>query len=376
MLTHLCLDIYCEVYGFLTPLEVAATRSCTRAFHARLTGPDSRRVWAAAARHASLPDILARLPTARAADAFNAIYAVVRCGPPLWWSRWYARHPMRPVRVLQLACEHGWLEKVRWILGRFQIPAKFIHRGADAPLWRAWRNGHTEVVRWLLTTYPSQLLRPSVWSISALRTSCAKGHLDLIQILVAIGPHTTRIPYKDIVQASDVLTVACAHGHLAVARWLVSVFDMRSSINAAALAACHRGHITVVAWLMRATPLNQTTYASLMLSACAAGHLDIARLVHAECNSQSPQMDWLYVACKSGHFTLADWLMSTFDMSSHPVLLTEILLRLVGNLPAVRWLVRWINPADPRYAHLKSPVEIGCSRRRWLRYQFRYAAIP
>jgi hypothetical protein len=308
---------------------------------------------------------------------------------------------MRPVRVLQHACEHGWLEKAQWVLARFRISSRRLHGGADAPFWRAWRNGHTEVARWLIARSPVPLRALlSQRAARLLRACCSKGHLGLIQLLIATcDPVTSHVDHGIWfrVHLTDSLAVACARGHLEVVRWIMAhcTFGAGCSLYDALHGACRHGHLAVVAHLVAAAPEppKRVSYARLIRSACAAGHHDIARLVHEKFHKMHSrsynlleyEMSWMWEACRFGNFTTADWIMSTFDVSlvdpdQLATALKGMLLKLAGNLPAVRWLVRHfeISPDNPRYKWLDSRLWAAeaTPQCEWLRRQFKYAALP
>ncbi|KAM9765342.1 leucine-rich repeat serine/threonine-protein kinase 1 [Menidia menidia] len=86
------------------------------------------------------------------------------------------------VRLLYLATRHGDLESVHYLLkeARVSVPQEPSHSN---PAIVAAHHGHTSLVKALLDSVPAPQLRRDLLN-SMLATSCQKGHLDVVRLLV------------------------------------------------------------------------------------------------------------------------------------------------------------------------------------------------
>ena len=146
----------------------------------------------------------------------------------------------------------------------------------------------------------------------------------------------------DVTLLSEMLAVACGHGHLHIAEWLVGLggVDIHAGGEHAFRQACGNGHLGVARWLV------------------GLGGVDIHAV--GECAFR-----W---ACSNGHLVLAQWLVGLGGVDIHAG--DEYAFRMAcgnGYLECARVLVG----LDPEYAWPRVQMKLlqkwGDSRDAWLK---------
>lgn len=220
-LERISADAHCVVFGYLTPLELVAARSCSRQLYRRLDWRTAPAIWERAARHVSIPRLLADVPATRAATHCATIYRAKLQGET----------DERMALILAIACERGWLEKAQWAVASFPKciprPGLWAHQEnvATSLLHGACKGGHLSTAQWLAAIFN---MRAILWadiyaSGAALHIACSEGHLAVAQWLAAhFG--IDRAFLAKINTLADLFFIAQANGHPAIYQWLASQF--------------------------------------------------------------------------------------------------------------------------------------------------------
>ena len=146
----------------------------------------------------------------------------------------------------------------------------------------------------------------------------------------------------DVALLSEMLAVACGHGHLHIAEWLVGLdgVDIHAGGEHALRQACGKGHLHIAEWLV------------------GLGGVDI----HADGEGA---FRW---ACGSGHLVVAQWLLGLGGVNIHAV--SDYAFRWAcnhGHLECARVLVG----LDPEYAWPRVEMKVlekwGDRRDAWLK---------
>eukprot|EP00644_Phytophthora_capsici_P002519 jgi/Phyca11/563177/estExt2_Genewise1.C_PHYCAscaffold_110322 len=192
--------------------------------------------------------------------------------------------------------------------------------GRDMQL--AVKNGHSEVVHWLLEhTSNVDRLQGGV-----LTQAVVSGNLPILQVLVASG---FRVP-----ESHHFLVFAACEGHLELLQWLVEQnflgenrhvplssnhLDVNKWLVEAGLGseaeetfaeACGHGRLEVVKWLIDRGLGKGATWAIHV--AATGGHLEVAKYLHAQ-GFIGCSPDTLSSAAKNGHLPVVQWLWTQFQ---------------------------------------------------------------
>ncbi|KNC73428.1 hypothetical protein SARC_14015 [Sphaeroforma arctica JP610] len=138
------------------------------------------------------------------------------------------------------------------------------------PLWRASKNGHTDVVRLLLG---SDKVNPGDDKSVALRVACEEGHIEIVRMMLAL-PHTQFVDPG--IENGFCLRKAIDNRHSEVVRMLLQ--DMRvdpsADHNSALQIACERNDPAVVQLLLNNPAVDPTMdNSNCLVLASKAGNL-------------------------------------------------------------------------------------------------------
>jgi hypothetical protein len=211
--------------------------------------------------------------------------------------------------ALRLACLHGQCAIADWLADTLP-PRRIEFGGYYMPaLKAACVNNNREMVQWMVTRLkmPSDLFADDECDLSAFRTACAHGSLEIAQ-WVADYFH---LHWRQVRAHNDAaLRAACTNGHLAVAEWLVDTFayardTIRGNQNCLFRLACAHGQREVAQWLTRRFQLDVADVndcaGSALRRACAGAHVATVRWLAPQC--MDPAIRWraLRAARKQGH---------------------------------------------------------------------------
>ncbi len=192
-------------------------------------------------------------------------------------------------------------------------------RGATA-LFIAAKNGHLELVRYLVKHKANVNQARTDDGLTALFMAAQNGHLQVVKFLVEHGANVNQACTDD---GSTALYIAAQEGHLEVVKFLVehgaNVNQARTDNSVTALyIAAQQGHLQVVKFLVEhgATVNQVCTYNGItpLISAAQNGHLQVVKfLVEHGANVNQARTNngatALYIAVQNGHLQMVKFLV-------------------------------------------------------------------
>jgi ankyrin repeat protein len=189
--------------------------------------------------------------------------------------------------ALHVACDHGHLHIVRWLVeDGFFHPKEERDTDGTCALMLASGGGHLDVVSWLVTVAGCSAKKWDYCGRTAFLYACGEGRLDVARWLVTNAGSCAKSE-RDI-RNMTALLLACSNGHLDVARWLVTSAGSCAKTErdvrhmTALLHASAEGRLDVARWLVTHAGSCTKTERDVkgmtaLLHACCNGRLDVAR---------------------------------------------------------------------------------------------------
>ncbi len=153
--------------------------------------------------------------------------------------------------------------------------------------------------------------------------ACKGGHFDIVKILIERYPGCN--PYCITDKGHNLLYVACARGHINVARYLNEIYsisptELNKNAKTPIFAAAYKGHFEMLKFLIHSLKCdprdidNNEHGDSLLHIACDKNHLDIARYLVEKHNfnpmlKNKSKRTPLHLACSSGNLSIVEYLM-------------------------------------------------------------------
>lgn len=236
---------------------------------------------------------------------------------------------------LQLAVENGHPEIVSYLL-KGGGGANLADDGNTVSL-RAAKNGHLDVLKWLVSENFSNLKETNKQGDTALLLAASNGHLKTVEWIVVqdkthnghswglgavVSQHIPAVRESNK-EGNTALILAARSGHLPVVQYLLqnggaSVKDLNKENHTALLAASAQGHLQVVQWLMLDGGASAKDYDknwnTALLLASAAGHLDVVKWLIKKSFSTVKEANAdgstsLILAATGGHLPVVQFLL-------------------------------------------------------------------
>lgn len=195
---------------------------------------------------------------------------------------------------LRLACAHGRLEIAQWLYATFAMTHKDVATDNYTVFRLACANGHLETAKWLADIIGPSGLTAGLWDCyyTALRAACANCQLEVAQWIESEQLGYSLNDFKIRILRDETWSHICEKGRMDFALWFTKFGLPQKEAKARALSvACEHGHLALAKWLAAVCSLTTVEVSSL------------------EDNSA------LYAACKQGHLDVAQWLVSYFRLT-------------------------------------------------------------
>jgi ankyrin repeat protein len=134
-----------------------------------------------------------------------------------------------------------------------------IHAYDEYAFRYACRNGHLDIVKFLLTLEPDHVrIDIHTYDEHAFLYACRNGHLDVVKFLLTLEPYYGRIDIH--IMDEEAFRWACYNGHLDIVKFLLTLepdhgrIDIHACGEWAFLLACQNGHLDVVKYLISLEP--------------------------------------------------------------------------------------------------------------------------
>ena len=216
--------------------------------------------------------------------------------------------------LLHLACRHGWLDIVRYLIEDCDCSPNIRDRKKQAPLHIACRYGHINLVHYLISDRNCDVTTTTVDHWTVLHYACRYDHINIVKYLATV---------QDLVQSVDkssVLHLACKYGHGNVLTYLINEvgFSADDTVSGLLLIACQQDQVTIVRHLLK----NISNYQRLQLELCKElflfcckyGLLDILKQLTFEVcevahTTDKSEMSGVHYGCQKGHLPVVKHLV-------------------------------------------------------------------
>ena len=232
--------------------------------------------------------------------------------------------------LLHYSCSHGWLGVTRRLVEQYHCDPESRDWWGDTPLYVASREGHVDIVRYLVSEQGCSTACQNKWNgDTPLHVACRKGHLSIVKALTS-GQDCKAACNCHNKDGDTPLHVACRKGHVDIVRYLVSeqgcsTVCKNKDGDTPLHDACYRGHVDIVRYLFSeqgcSTACQNKNGDTPLYDACYRGHVDIVRYLVSEqgcstaCQNKNGDTP-LHVACRLGYLAVAEILVTGKNCSA------------------------------------------------------------
>ena len=233
--------------------------------------------------------------------------------------------------LLHYSCHHGWLDVTRRLVEQYHCdPESEVRWEGDTPLYVASREGHVDIVRYLVSEQGCSTACQNKFGDTPLHVACRKRHLAMVKALTS-GQDCKAARNCQNKDGATPLHVACRKGHVDIVRYLVSEQGCSAACqnkwngDTPLHVACREGNLAMVKALTSGHDckaacncLNKDGDTPLLV-ACYTRHMDIVRYLVSEqgcstaCQNNRNGDILLHVACSKGHLAMVKALTSGQD---------------------------------------------------------------
>lgn len=158
-------------------------------------------------------------------------------------------------------------------------------------LWRAAREDSKDAAEWLVEEFNITQYDARSLDNLALREACAAGHLDMAAWIASTFDLFD--PADGRTCDNEILRTACATGEVDVAEWVAETYglttdDARARSNEALVGACCRGDAQLVEWLIGRFGLERSDVVDAIEVAGQNGHTNLGTMLAAMFGIDSP----------------------------------------------------------------------------------------
>ena len=229
--------------------------------------------------------------------------------------------------LLHYSCHHGWLDVTRRLVEQYHCdPESEVRWEGDTPLYVASREGHVDIVRYLVSEQGCSTACQNKFGDTPLHVACRKRHLAVVKALTS-GQDCKAACNCQNKDGDTPLHVACYWGHVDIVRYLVSEQGCSTACqnkwngDTPLHVACSWGDVDIMRYLVSEQGCStacQNKFGDILLHvACRKGHLAMVKALtsgqdcKAACNCQNMDGDTpLHVACRKGRVDIVGYLVS------------------------------------------------------------------
>ncbi|KAF0701466.1 Aste57867_8055 [Aphanomyces stellatus] len=268
-------------------------------------------------------------------------------------------------KAMDVAAAKGNMATVQWLHEKYDAGCTYY------ALQDASMNGHIDIVKFVIDTYPYVCVPPYRHLYSrpiqgAMKLAATYGHLDIVKLL-----HNHKL---DDEFSDDPVDGAAGNGHFHVVNWFYENRHERCTPRAVDLAA-RNNHFEMVTWLHERRHLVGSTDAGdsaasngnlemlqwlfrhsksmfsnrIVYFAASYGHLDILKWLHAN-QIQGCTQDAMNGAAANGHLDVIKWLYQHRMTGCKPRALKSAAEN--GHVAVVKWLLANRMDGCPRCARV------------------------
>jgi ankyrin repeat protein len=264
--------------------------------------------------------------------------------------------------LLHIACEHGHLNVVKWLLAQGGACLAGCDYNGNEPFLLAASSGHLPLMQWLILQpvglYGQWECIRNRDGMSALLLCAQNGYMCAVQWLLSLRDVSAKQVDDD---GLNCLHWAAATGHTTLCQWLVHIVSMDVSERShrgmtATMWATMGGHLHTLRWLVceasaDITATDNDGLTCLLWAACSPCGLHVLQWLLRETNADIMDKDCngftvLLWAARVGNLQTLMWLLEDVHSAVHVNQVdscgyTALMWAAIrGNISMVQWLVR------------------------------------